>query len=82
MKDSARFDEIAVALFEVARIEAWGVAGCEHLTASTGSQPGMTMAMNALRRRADLVGLAHVYFRAMCPMEIEIKAMIERGQAA
>ena len=83
-----KFDyaDIAVALLELARLEAWNVEGCEHLVAfqprdmPVHHHPGINHALAGLRRRAELVGAAHRRFKAMAPYQAEIEAFLkEKG---
>jgi uncharacterized protein (DUF2342 family) len=79
------FAEIAVALFELARLEAWNVEGCEHLVVEVSEHrvlPGMADSLARLRRRAELIGEAHQYFKAMVDIEPEIKALLAKRSAA
>lgn len=57
--------EIAGALEETARETADAVENAEHLTAMLPPTPGITYELRKLKRRAELLGVAHAYFKEM-----------------
>lgn len=68
--------QIAAALEVTARILAADVEGCEQLVATLPSTPGVAHSFNELKRRAELLGIAHAYFREMAdhpetPVDVE-----------
>lgn len=79
----ADFAEIAVALQLQARDLAWRAEDAEHAALSIGLFPVTAAHLLAERRRqALLVGAAHLFFKAMIPVEAEVKALLARSVAA
>jgi hypothetical protein len=57
--------QIAAALETTAGVLAADVEGCEQLVASLPPTPGISHSFNELKRRAELIAIAHAYFREM-----------------
>jgi hypothetical protein len=83
--DQGSFAEIAVALREAATLQSMRAADAELILAKCEQQPGFgfSLAVEGIRRRAELIGQAHELFKLLSENEEEVRRIVaRRGRAS